>query len=177
MTKSQDQSVKDLWDGFQFTFTKQTDSNTSKVVGTQLTFSLTQTGIDAGYAGGQDGVKFKDFELLSVDLGSLSELFVGNLPPATSKDGWTNGGWATNSTGTSYDLTFADGVDWDYFASLVAKDGIKIEAHVQSINVLEGKDSINGALFTYDGGSTPEPASLLIFGIGAASLGLLRRRK
>ncbi|MDR3109035.1 MAG: PEP-CTERM sorting domain-containing protein [Planctomycetaceae bacterium] len=173
LTGAKNTDHKDQWDGFQFTFSALTDSETGRIVGTQLTFSLTQAGIDAGYAGGKDPVKFKDFEL---KINGVDDLFKGS----TSYK-WDNGGWASNDTGTSINLMFADGISWDDFAALIANGDIEILAHLQSIGA--NNNSINDALFTYtkpeenDGGSTPEPASLLIFGIGAVGLGLLRKKK
>ena len=80
---------------------------------------------------------------------------------------------------------------WEMFAENIIEKGLLgIEAHLQSINLSEwgGKDgaSINVAKFEWrmeekegetggEGATTPEPATMLLFGLGVAVLPLTRR--
>lgn len=86
-------------------------------------------------------------------------------------------------------LQFASGTTWESFASFIEDGSFIIVGHLQSLNLAGNVSSIQGATLVWeskierdppreDGSTvTPEPASLLIFGFGAAGcFPLLRRR-
>lgn len=93
------------------------------------------------------------------------------------------GGARVDSPVTSTLLFANDGYTWESFAEFLETDSFKIVGHLQSLN----QPSIQGATLIWEGNinrggggdsaTTPEPASLLIFGSGLAGLGLVFRRR
>jgi len=164
LTSAKNEDWKQYWDGFQFTFERIQENDGGAVIGSRLTFDLTQFGYGEGLDAGKDTVKFKSFSAPW-----LNELFT-----ASSLNGaWSNKGW----TPTYVDLIFKTDVNWDDFAYL-AETSV-LEMHIQSIGV--SNFSINQAVFTHlPGGNTaatPEPAALLIFGVGAIGMGTIALRR
>jgi hypothetical protein len=175
--KDQSQDHKNLWGGFEFVVSK-TDA------GASLTLKLTPEGVANGYGTGDGGIKFKDF---SISLTGLNDIFT------TTQYDWSNNGWTgADNQGTSTGLTFKNGMDWETFLTIV--DDMVINAHILSINANgNGGYSLNDAKFTYygtdepgqipptepgepgDSAATPEPATLLLFGLGMVGLGIRRR--
>ena len=91
-------------------------------------------------------------------------------------------------------LTFKTGYSWEDFEALIVNGDISIIGHIQSLNSnVAGVQSINGAKFTLDTRSsentgstsveetptnaTPEPATLLILGLGFAGAGFVARSR
>lgn len=146
-------------------------------LGATFNFSLTDLGVEAGLGDGKDGVKFKDFTIRegsgTGDGKVWNTYFSGN-------GFWDNGGWLP----TSATFQFADGMDWDtFYADFTAEDSLLyVSAHMQALNVTSGGDSINEGKYTLRGTPdtgkkdvTPEPATLLMLGLGAGALPLARR--
>jgi len=131
---------------------------------------------------GKDGIKFKDF---AFDPSSLSSLFTStnfNWDPT-----WVNWNSATGEAiPMKGQLTLVADKSWSDLAQLIEEDAFSFKLHVQSING-DGFTSLNLLHFDKtprfrgfendDPSSTPEPATLLILGLGVVGAGIAARRQ
>ena len=158
------EGVLSVENAFQFTFSKGEGNFAT------LTFDYS----DLVYAnsweslvGGADTLKFKNFSLYGFE----SIFASSQWNPAMS-----------DFSPTSNNFTFANDNTWESFVAFVLGEDFDgyIKAHIQSIG--SGGASINAGEFTLKGtvepfSHAPEPATLLILGLGAVGAGLAARRR
>ena len=144
-----------------------------------------------------------DFTFIVTDLSMFDKDFAkftdnGNVKTGVNPGEYFSGELKFANNDKIYDsatstLKFNEGYDWLMFENAILAGEVSIYGHLQSlkngISGLKG-NSINGAEFTYAGGisgieeipvdpeiptETPEPATMLLFGLGAVALPLTQR--
>ena len=152
----------------------------STSVGVLLTFIANEAGAVFGW----DDNKFKD--ALIVDSAGLFDTSAHKYETRTiSGVTYQNAIYLGNGVmPAEYELVFASGMAWVDFAMAVeSEDFIFIGSHIQEI-----PQTLNKGIFTWDGvggkdpdtkqaTTTPEPATLLILGLGATGAGFATRRR
>lgn len=150
-------------------------------LGVKLTLHLANLNISEG----QNGVKFDE------TTGKGSFIHPEGFFSSESYLPWTasQGNDKITSNRESY-LYFNGDNDWGDFKEILFNGSFEVAAHLQSLNSsVAGVGSINLATFSWDGNKetynpsveenlagTPEPATMLILGLGALGAGVCGRR-